>query len=474
MTDRPLVLAGRQLEADARIDRASGTARGQPAEPGGGDAGHRKSARHMLARRFDEAERDGPAGDRAGRGVGDHRILAEVSIQSGIALAMSGDDRGLERIRDGIAIAIGAGADYLVELGLLADRVRLRRAAPVRRGRAGPARGRRLRRGTRVRFDLLRACLARSMRARARELGDRRCDRRRPPSQPALRGHQPLRRAPDPRVAARAPWRPDVRKLLDEALEMARRCSICNGCGRWPPAAPRWRGSPASSTDESELVDEAAALAHELAYPPAIEELAHWQHLADGSRARQRRRARTAFGLSAAGRPDLAADRWREVGLPLRGGSGAAPRRRRGEPPRCVPAVRRALGDADEGAHRGRDARRRHARAAWADPPPARNPAALTDRELDVLTLVAGGRTNREIAEPSSTSASRPPATTCRACSPSSVRSRGEAAVAALRLGIVAENWGVCPMSRAARRRRTLAVTAERRGTTRRTTCRST
>ena len=109
---------------------------------------------------------------------------------------------------------------------------------------------------------------------------------------------------------------PDVKPLIDEALELARSTQHLQRL--WPIAACRaelaWIADQLD--DELELVEQAAAVADELDYQPAIEELSHWLHLGDGRARGTVDRARTAFGLSAAGRPDLAAARWREMGCP--------------------------------------------------------------------------------------------------------------------------------------------------------------
>jgi DNA-binding NarL/FixJ family response regulator len=65
------------------------------------------------------------------------------------------------------------------------------------------------------------------------------------------------------------------------------------------------------------------------------------------------------------------------------------------------------------------------------------NPSSLTDRELDVLALVAEGSTNREIAEQLGVSVKTAGHHVSSVLTKLGVRSRGEAAVAAVRLGIV-------------------------------------
>jgi DNA-binding CsgD family transcriptional regulator len=207
----------------------------------------------------------------------------------------------------------------------------------------------------------------------------------------------------------------------------------------WPVAACRaeWAWLAGGLERELPLVEEAAELAAALSYRRACEELWHWMHLADGVPRGNVADAVTPFGLSAAGRPDLAAERWLEVGCPyeaavarfLTGSTddlrpahdafdalGAAPMRTR-----TAAALRAAGGRVPRGPN-----------AATRT-----NPSSLTDRELDVLALVAEGSTNREIAEQLGVSVKTAGHHVSSVLTKLGVRSRGEAAVAAVRLGIV-------------------------------------
>ncbi len=316
MTDRPLVLAGRQLEADARIDRAQALLENRPPSRAAAMLATCQSATNMLARRFEVSERYGQQAIALAELVGAPDIRAEASIQSGIGLAMSGDDRGLERIRQGIEIAIGTGNDYLVALGYSQigsgyGELRVYDVA-VPALRDGVAFGDAREFGSTY---YMRAWLGRC----ELELGHWE-------TAGALAGE--LVRNPRCVGISRfvalvtLAWLrgrrgdPDVKPLIDEALELAR--STRHLQRLWPIAACRaelaWIADQLD--DELELVEQAAAVADELDYQPAIEELSHWLHLGDGRARGAVDRARTAFGLSAAGRPDLAAARWREMGCP--------------------------------------------------------------------------------------------------------------------------------------------------------------
>ena len=174
MTDRPLVLAGRQLEADARIDRAQALLENRPPSRAAAMLATCQSATNMLARRFDVCRALRTAGDRAGR-------AGRGSRHPRRGLDPERDRSRHERRRPGPGADPSGHRDRDRDrqrlpgrAGLLADRIRLRRAACVRRRRAGAARRRCVRRCPRVRIHLLHACLARSMRAGTRSLGDRR------------------------------------------------------------------------------------------------------------------------------------------------------------------------------------------------------------------------------------------------------------------------------------------------------------
>lgn len=175
----------------------------------------------------------------------------------------------------------------------------------------------------------------------------------------------------------------------------------------------------------------------QLVYRPAIEELSYWRPLAHGRwDAAATATAHTPFGLAAGGAHDLAADRWRAIGCPyeeamaryLTGAVdqlklalaafdrlGAAPMRAR-----TVAALR----EAGAAVPRGRSGSA------------SRNPAALTDRELQVLSLIGTGATDREIAARLGISARTVNHHVSRILGKLQVRTRAEAAVEAERMGL--------------------------------------
>ncbi len=129
---RPLVTLGRQPEADARATSAAALLEGRAPSSAAAMVAMVRSSNRMLARAFDDAETFGRQALELSRLVGDDETLAETCIQSGIGLVMSGDDGGLTRIHEGIALARRRGWDALGVARVLADRFGLRRTSALR------------------------------------------------------------------------------------------------------------------------------------------------------------------------------------------------------------------------------------------------------------------------------------------------------------------------------------------------------
>jgi DNA-binding CsgD family transcriptional regulator len=190
---------------------------------------------------------------------------------------------------------------------------------------------------------------------------------------------------------------PDVWPPLDDAADLAGSTGHLQRL--WPAAAARaevaWLAGRIH--DEADLIQRAAAMAAELDYRPAIEELAHWQHLSDGL-PRPFDDPRTPFGMSAAGHADRAAQAWAIVGCPY---EEAMARFLTGDPAQLL-AAHRIFDGLGANPMRSRVAAglRELGIAVPRGPTNATrdNPFALTARELEVLALVATGRTDREIA----------------------------------------------------------------------------
>lgn len=441
-SSRALSALGRVAEMTARVERAASLVAGRPPSRAAARVETSRTSSHMLARRFDDAEACGQRAMDLATATGEDQVLATAMIHSGIALGMSGDDTGLDRVRAGIAIASRIGDDDLVASGWL--QIGSGYAELRRYDVAVPA----LREG--LEFAEARE-LVLSAHYIAAWLG--RCELELGQWDAAATLAGGLVRNPRCRGISRfvalvtLGWLrsrrgdPGVWPLLDEALVLARSTGHLQRL--WPIAASRAEAAwiEGRLDDELALVDEVAALAEQLSYWPAFEELRVWQRMAaDVDRGDMDRgeigSAQLPFGLLAAGRPDLARDGWASLGCPyekamamfdiatleeLRAahgvfdGLGAAPMRERtAEAIRCLGAV----------------APRRPTASTRA------NPHALTNRELAVLALVATGRTNRGIAEELHISVKTVDHHVSNVLAKMGVRSRAEAAVAAERLGL--------------------------------------
>jgi DNA-binding CsgD family transcriptional regulator/tetratricopeptide (TPR) repeat protein len=171
-----------------------------------------------------------------------------------------------------------------------------------------------------------------------------------------------------------------------------------------------------------------------------------WRATAEGELSRARgtsdagRWAAAADAWEALGRPYPAAvARWREAEAHLDGGERAAA----AESARAAMSAARRLGagwllDEVSGlAARGR-LRLGEAPEESAAPPPPEEPFGLTPRERQVLALVAEGRTNREIGDELYMAEKTASVHVSRILAKLGVRSRGQAAAVAHRLGLEA------------------------------------
>ncbi len=436
-TGRPLTSIGRQPEAEQHVAEAARLLEGRPPSSAAALVSTNIAANHMLARRFEECEAEAHRAIAMAEEVGDDDVLAEACIQTGIALAMSDDDAGLDRLHRGIEVARRAGNDHMVALGY----------SQIGSG-YGEVR----------RYDVAVPALIDGIEfAEAREIVGSfnymvawlaRCDLERGDWDRAADRAGTLLRSPRFQGVSRfvalvtLAWvrgrrgDPGVRPLLDEALDLARTTRHVQRM--WPVAACRaemaWLAGRID--DELDLVDEAAVLADAVDWPPAVEELAHWRNLASGTEPTDPGHARTPFGLSAAGRHDLAAGRWAAIGCPY---EEAMSRFAIGTPSE----LRAAFDEFDRlGAAPMRARAAAELRAAGATVPRGptaatlANPHTLTDREVDVLALVATGRTNREIGEALGISVKTAGHHVSHILTKLDVRTRAEAAVEAERLGL--------------------------------------
>jgi DNA-binding CsgD family transcriptional regulator len=434
---RPLTAMGRQPEAAQSVARAAQLVEGREPSHAGALVATAIAAHAMLDRRFDDARRHGARAIEIAATIGDRPTLAEALIQVGIAIGMSGDDAGLTQIRDGIAMAEELGLDLLVELGL--SQIGSGYGEVRRYDVAMPA----LREA--IEFGEAHELVAAMMYARAwlarceleighwdtaSELADRLARNQRCVGISRFVALVTLGWLRSRRGD------PDVAPLLDEALAMARATQHLQRL--WPAAACRAEAAWIADRlpDEVPVLEEAMRLATTLGYRPAIEELAHWLRLADGVPRVNVDEAATPFGLSAAGRPDLAAQRWQDLGCPFEAAVAellAAD----------VASLATAYRTFDQlGATPLRLRTAASLREAGAPVPRGpldstrENPHGLTERELDVLAMLATGASNRRIAEALTISTKTVDHHVSHVLRKLGVRNRAEAAVVADRLGL--------------------------------------
>jgi DNA-binding CsgD family transcriptional regulator/tetratricopeptide (TPR) repeat protein len=437
--DRPFWGLGRQPEAMEHAERAAALLGPRRTSRAAALVDTSLATGHMLARRFALAEEAGRRAIAVAEQFGDGDILAEACIQSGIALAISGapgtPEVGLVRVHRGIELADRAGNDHLVTLG---------------RSQIGSGMGE-LRR-----YDLAIPSLQAGIEhAEAREivwsahymtawLARCRLETGEWDTAADLAG----RLARNPRCLGNSRFvtlvtlgwlrtrrgDPGVDALLEEALSLARTTGHLQRL--WPVAACRaeraWLHERLAG--ERALLDEVAGLAEELAYPPAIEELAHWRRLAGDEVQLDPAAVRTPFGLAATGRYRAAAERWRSLGCPYEEAmsrfhadtaddlsAALTTFEAMGATPMRVRAAAR-MRDLGISVPRGPNATTRE------------NPHGLTDRELEVLFVLATGATNREIADELHISVKTVGHHVSNVLAKLGVRTRAEAAVAATRL----------------------------------------
>lgn len=230
-----------------------------------------------------------------------------------------------------------------------------------------------------------------------------------------------------------------ARELLDAALTLAKATGELQRLG--PVAAARAEGAwlQRSLSEVDEITAEAVALAAERGDAWTLGELSMWRHRAGldsppGPVA-------APFELELAGDTARAAMLWTDMGCPY--DAALALGNCDGEP-----ELRRAL---DELLRLGAEpaarivARRLRKMGAVGIPrganrATASNPAALTDREVEVLTLLAEGLRNAEIAERLVVSSRTVEHHVSAILAKLGVRTRGEAGVAAARLGLIAHH----------------------------------
>jgi DNA-binding CsgD family transcriptional regulator/tetratricopeptide (TPR) repeat protein len=229
---------------------------------------------------------------------------------------------------------------------------------------------------------------------------------------------------------------PEYWPLLDEALEAARAVTRFDS---WTDVAlaraeAAWlEGRPEAIDDET---DEAFKLALELGDPGSIGQLGCWRWRA-GLLREAPAEAEEVYRLQIDGHADQAVSFWREKGFPY---EAALARVDSGEPGALREALDelRALGAGPAAALVTRRLRELGERRVPRVPRPRTraNPAGLTARELEVVPLLAQGLRNAEVAERLVVSRKTVDHHVSAILRKLGVRTRGEAAAEAARLGL--------------------------------------
>lgn len=433
----PLTMSGRQAEASEVTERAAAMLADRPPSYALAAVTVATCAEHMLARRLDEAVRWGERAVAAAREAGEPRLVENATVYRSISAYMGGDVAARGPMLDVAEQAarrgdVGMQLTALGQLGSGAGEVRrYDHAVPTLsallvvadehdylgdvlyagawQGRCDAEQGRWEAAGRRL-ADVLRSP---------------RCGGVTEVTALAALGRLRARRG-DPGV-----W-----ELLDRALEVAVETGHLQRL--WPVAAARAEAALLEGRGQDELATLRSIheLARDLSYPWAEEELAYLRWRAGDLPADLLPGRVTPFGWQLHGEPVEAALRWAELGCPydeaaalvevgtsesllraaeLLGALGAGPLRRE---------VATRLREMGVRVPRGPNAATRA------------NPASLTDRELEVLQLVAAGRTNGEVAGELGLSAKTVGHHVSHVLTKLGVRSRAQAVSAAAALGI--------------------------------------
>lgn len=391
----------------------------------------------MLSRHLAEALEWLDRAEALGQTLGAESVVSHARIQAGVAQLMAGLDVGLDRINDGIALARRLDRDDQVALGLSqigsggGEVRRYDLAAPALRECVGLARDRDLISAELYSLAWLARCelelghwdeaatIASSVLARDRATGISRFV--------ALLVVGRLRaRRGDPEV-----W-----TALDDALALARQSDHLQRL--WPVAAGRAEAAWLEDRldDEIPLVRAVYDTAVDLAYPWAVGELGHW--LARGGELTSLPpHASIPYRLHADGRFAEAAAAWRDIGCPYEEAEALADT---GDPAamRTALAMFDSLGASPAASRTVRRLRALGERVARGPNRAARaNPGGLTQREVEVLTLVAAGQSNAELADRLGITVKTAGHHVSHILTKLAVANRAEAAVRAMQLGIV-------------------------------------
>jgi DNA-binding CsgD family transcriptional regulator/tetratricopeptide (TPR) repeat protein len=432
-----LMVLGRQRESLAWTARALDVLEPLGNTPELAYATLTRSAQHMLAREFADAERWGQRAIEMAERVGRDDLLCYALIQSGVGVLMTGDDAGHTRILRGIDIAreqaidgtvalgysqIGSGGGEVRRYDLAVPALETGQAYCMERELMGQA--------LYTRSWLARCYLEQG---RWREAGDLCADLLR---DPRLVG---IARMVTVTVVGRLRARrgdPGVWEALDESLELSRENGHLQRL--WPTAVVRAEAAWLAGHLESEiqLLEEVFRLATGVAYPWAVGELGYWLARA-GQRPASVEPAAEPFRLALDGRMAEAATAWRALGCEFEAGVVLFDSNDR-ELVRSALDSFEALGStpaARLAANRLRQIGARVPRGPNAAT--RRHPAGLTSREIEVVALVVEGLRNAEIAERLFIAPKTVDHHLSSLFTKLGVKSRQAAATKALRLGLV-------------------------------------
>lgn len=437
-----LTSAGRQLETPRLIERGFALLEPLGPTPELAYAYTIRSGHHMLAREFAAAEEWGQKAIELSERLGLRDQLGHVLIQSGVALLMSGEDTGLDRILRGMDMAREAGADSVVALGY--SQIGSGSGEVRRYDLAIPA----LETGLAYCIDhgltgqesYVRSWLTRCYFEQGRwgEAGEMCVD--------LLRNPRCVGIARMVAVTVLGKLRarrgdPGVWEALDESLALARQTGHLQRI--WPTSVARAEAAWLAGRLESEVpvLDEAYALAVTVEHPWALGELSCWLDRA-GRRPESTRPAAEPYRLALEGHLVEAAAAWEVIGcsfdaaMTLVGSDDETL-------VRSALATFEALGSRPAARLAGNRLRELGARVPRGPNAATRgNPARLTHREVEVVALLTEGLRNAEIAARLVISTKTVDHHVTSLLAKLGVHSRQAAAAKALRLGLVVDLGG--------------------------------
>ena len=230
---------------------------------------------------------------------------------------------------------------------------------------------------------------------------------------------------------------PDVSEPLREALALAQSTGELQRIG--PVAAARAEAAwlAGESASMAEATDAALDLAMHCRSPWIAGELAYWRWQAGLRDELPAGAVAEPYRLSIAGEWARAVELWREIGCPYEAALALAESDDQGAVRQSIDELQQ-LGARPAAAIVARRLRERGVRGVPRGPRPRtrENPAGLTARELEVLALLAEGLRNKQIAQRLVVSEKTVDHHVSAALRKLDVRSRGEAAAEALRLGL--------------------------------------